>query len=655
MKNLGVVAPILDPPDRRHCYGYREGLAYRSVADTVLSMDLKRLSYFALACQEQGFAATAAELGITQSTLSGALKTLSEEIGAPLFEQVQRRLHPTPVGLWLFRSALPLLHAEAFARSWIGRGGDDQAPSHLLVDVRLSFALGRVAKAVSRAAQIFSEGRPDVFVEPCFSGIEADPDGARSIAGDVFSGPRPRLVIDAGPFDPDLKTGQAFGVTILGRDPWVVVRNARNRLVESVTPDDGPYIVPGLGHGLVEQANAAAAIVVHDQPAGMLPRMVWENPEAAFLVPRSLAADRVGLESVDIRPLHPALFSQLAAFHDPDDHEAGALAQIIREELAAPEHNVHFRPVLTYRQMRYSRALFERGSITAAARSVSVAQPALTDGLQKLEQSLDRQLFLRSREGLTPTPAGHRLNSAAQLILEGARRIAVEGASVVGGAGGRLKIGVVPLSGHASILARCVTRAIAKWRERFPSVRLQVVEGANSALQALVASGAVGLAVTERTAPGMARFKLAESEPLSVVCGRKFALLPPGPVKLADLPPLPLVLPASTSGLRQILDAALLDAHLRIAPALEMDSLPMIQALLNEQPFCSVLPASAVQEQIDAGILVAHMIIDPVVERQFYAFHAGQRDLNEAERAFLKILRGEFSRLNQDLGAVVPA
>ncbi|MFT4253819.1 MAG: LysR family transcriptional regulator [Caulobacter sp.] len=618
-------------------------------------MDLKRLSYFALACQEQGFAATAAELGITQSTLSGALKTLSEEIGAPLFEQVQRRLHPTPVGLWLFRSAVPLLHAEAFARLWIGQGGDEQSPSHLLVDVRLSFALGRVAKAVSRAAQLFGEQRPDVFVEPCFSGIEAHPEGSRSIAGEVFGDVRPRLVIDAGPFDPDLKTGEGTGVTILGRDPWVVVRNARNRLAETAAPEDGPFIVPGLGHGLVEQANAAAAIAVHDQPAGMLPRMVWENPEAAFLVPRSLAADRVGLESVDIRPLRPPLFSQLAAFHDPDDAEAGDLARMIGEELAAPERNVHFRPVLSHRQMRYSRALFERGSITAAARSVSVAQPALTDGLHKLEHSLDRQLFLRSRDGLTPTPAGRRLNSAAQIILEGARRIAVEGATVVGGEGGRLKIGVVPPSGHASVLARCVARAIAKWRERFPGVRLHMVEGSNSALQAQVASGAVGLAVTDRTAPGMARFKLAESEALSVVYGRRFGLLPDGPVKLAVLPALPLVLPAATSGLRQILDAALLDAHLRISPALEMDSLPMIQALLNEEPFCSVLPVSAVQDQLDAGVLVAHTIVDPVVERQFYAFHAGRRDLNDAERAFLRILRAEFLRMNDGLDDAIPA
>ena len=40
-------------------------------------MDLRRLSYFVLACQEQSCAATAAKFRITQSTFSEALKLLT--------------------------------------------------------------------------------------------------------------------------------------------------------------------------------------------------------------------------------------------------------------------------------------------------------------------------------------------------------------------------------------------------------------------------------------------------------------------------------------------------------------------------------------------------------------------------------------------------
>jgi DNA-binding transcriptional LysR family regulator len=625
-------------------------------------MDLRRLSYFVLACQEQGFAATAAELGITQSTLSGALKTLSEEVGAPLFEQVQRRLHPTPAGIWLYRSALLLLHAEEFCRNWVVHGPDDQSSDHLVVDVKASFALGRLAKAVSRAIQIYGQRHPELFIQPCFSPTDQPPGQARSIAGAIGDRRRSLLVIDARPLDAERAPDDPNGVTVLAQDPWVVIRAARGRQYDRSWPsEDASYIVPGLGQALVEQASEAtggrtqATIESCDEPASTLPRLIWRQPDDAFLIPRSLAADRLGLDNVDIRPFRPALFCQLVAHHDGDDVHARQLAALIRELLAAPEQNICFRPVLSHRQMRYSRALFERGSITAAARSLSMAQPALTEVLHKLEQTLDCQIFRRSREGLAPTPAGRRLDSAAQLIIEGARRIVVESASVVGGEGGRMKIGVVPSAVHTSITAQCVARAIGVWRQRFPDVRLQVLQGTSSALQNMVASGTIGLAITERTAPGMARFKLAESEPLCVLANPRFNVLPSGPVQLADLMDLPLVLPTQAGGLRQILDAAALEAHLKLVPLLEVNSLPVVLAMIREQPLCTVLPVSSVQNQINSGALRSHPIVNPTLAQQFYAFHAGLRDLNEPEREFLKLLRSEFTRADNTFDIVTPA
>jgi DNA-binding transcriptional LysR family regulator len=190
-------------------------------------MDLRRLSYFVLACQEQGFAATAAQLNITQSTLSGALKTLSEEIGVPLFEQVQRRVHPTPAGIWLYRSALLLLHAEEFSRRWIAHGPDDQSSAHLIVDVKASFALGRLAKTVSRAIQIYGRLHPNIFIQPCFSGVDQTPGQARSIAGDIGKDRRSLLVIDARPCDATSGIDDPDRVTVLADDPWVVMRAVR--------------------------------------------------------------------------------------------------------------------------------------------------------------------------------------------------------------------------------------------------------------------------------------------------------------------------------------------------------------------------------------------------------------------------------------------
>ena len=61
---------------------------------------------------------------------------------------------------------------------------------------------------------------------------------------------------------------------------------------------------------------------------------------------------------------------------------------------------------MTLRQLRYIDMIAKRGSLTAAAEALFVTQPSLTAALRELEQELGITLFLRSRKGLTLTPAG---------------------------------------------------------------------------------------------------------------------------------------------------------------------------------------------------------------------------------------------------------
>ena len=58
------------------------------------------------------------------------------------------------------------------------------------------------------------------------------------------------------------------------------------------------------------------------------------------------------------------------------------------------------------RTLRYFVAVLEAGSLSRAASSLYVAQPALTAQIKKLEQDLGTQLFERSHAGATPTASG---------------------------------------------------------------------------------------------------------------------------------------------------------------------------------------------------------------------------------------------------------
>ncbi|MFJ1705220.1 LysR family transcriptional regulator [Kitasatospora sp. NPDC088346] len=71
------------------------------------------------------------------------------------------------------------------------------------------------------------------------------------------------------------------------------------------------------------------------------------------------------------------------------------------------------------RLLRYFVAVCEEGRLTGAAARLFVSQPTLTKQIRQLEAQLGTALFERSREGMTPTPAGRALAERAQSLLSG--------------------------------------------------------------------------------------------------------------------------------------------------------------------------------------------------------------------------------------------
>ena len=69
------------------------------------------------------------------------------------------------------------------------------------------------------------------------------------------------------------------------------------------------------------------------------------------------------------------------------------------------------------RALGYFVAAYEERSVTTAARRCFVAQPSISMAIKGLEDALDTVLFERSRQGLAPTPAAHRLYPRACSLL----------------------------------------------------------------------------------------------------------------------------------------------------------------------------------------------------------------------------------------------
>lgn len=78
---------------------------------------------------------------------------------------------------------------------------------------------------------------------------------------------------------------------------------------------------------------------------------------------------------------------------------------------------------MTLKQLQIVAAIAEEGSITRAAKRLYLTQPSVTNTLQDLENELNIQIFLRSRNGASLTAEGEEFLGYARQVLDGAQMI----------------------------------------------------------------------------------------------------------------------------------------------------------------------------------------------------------------------------------------
>ena len=130
--------------------------------------------------------------------------------------------------------------------------------------------------------------------------------------------------------------------------------------------------------------------------------------------------------------------------------------------------------MFTLHQLRCFTAVFDRGSFTAAATALHLAQPSVSEQVRALEQSLDTALFTRIGRGLVPTESAHVLRVHAQRTLGAAEAAVAALASVREVVSGTIRFGVFGTS-----RLYLDSDLVADVLDRHPGVRIELV-GLNS-------------------------------------------------------------------------------------------------------------------------------------------------------------------------------
>src|SRR5690606_4290698 len=142
------------------------------------------------------------------------------------------------------------------------------------------------------------------------------------------------------------------------------------------------------------------------------------------------------------------------------------------------------------KQLRYFIAVAQQGSLSAAARSLHIVQPALSQAMAGLEAELGAELFTRSPSGITLTASGTELLHHAQHILRQFDHAAQAVRSASQQISGVVRIGIL----HSAAPLVCAP-LFKKLRDEAPGIQPQLVIGYSNDLEARLVRGELDLAM----------------------------------------------------------------------------------------------------------------------------------------------------------------
>lgn len=269
------------------------------------------------------------------------------------------------------------------------------------------------------------------------------------------------------------------------------------------------------------------------------------------------------------------------------------------------------KPGVDIRRLRYFLAVCDHGGVSRAAVAIGVAQPALTRQIQLLEHELGVELVTRNGRNALPTEAGQALLARMRPHLDGLDTAVDYIRHEFSAEPTRVSLGICP-----SIIPLFLDRLTESLRQSGSNIVLTVIEAYSGDLRSLMASGGIDLAVSYRPATDLPlpaidllteRLVLVTSEPQP----------DDTPVSLADTLRQRLILPSVIHQLRRIIATVAKARGLDLSPALELDSLGAVKAMLDNPKggLSTILPYHSVREDAARGRFHLRLIDDPDMVR----------------------------------------
>ncbi|CAE6933146.1 LysR family transcriptional regulator [Vibrio sp. B1FLJ16] len=142
------------------------------------------------------------------------------------------------------------------------------------------------------------------------------------------------------------------------------------------------------------------------------------------------------------------------------------------------------------RQLKHFVEAAERSSVSAAARALNLAQPAISSSIKKLEHELKAKLFNRRDRGISLTIAGSEFLSHAKQILKQAEDAKLAMQAMEGLDQGHVDVAVPSMLGSYYF-----PPLVMAFRHQYPNIDMNILDTGTRNIRQLLLNGEVELGV----------------------------------------------------------------------------------------------------------------------------------------------------------------
>jgi DNA-binding transcriptional LysR family regulator len=248
-------------------------------------------------------------------------------------------------------------------------------------------------------------------------------------------------------------------------------------------------------------------------------------------------------------------------------------------------------------------AIARHGSLTAAAASLDITQPAVSQWLADIEAAAGVRLFERGK-ALRPTPYTATILAHAERVLQDANRAIAEVESIRSGSTGRVRIGATQVA-----TASLVPATVLRLRAQAPGIELSLAEDTVARLWAGFERNELDMLVTRldtrALGSGLPHRRLFVDR-YRVVCGPDHPLAGRARLDWREVSRFPWLMPPTGTPLHEALSASFASAEIALPPVLLTSVSPAVNvALLRETDALALQPNEMARRLQAKGELVA--------------------------------------------------